>query len=82
MRVDRRLLALIAVVAAIDPSGTLAERRFPTGGTLGHAALLLIGRLHDERTRSWHWDDIVSAIGELAEVHRRRWAGGGDHVSA
>jgi uncharacterized protein (TIGR02678 family) len=62
-------------IAAIDPSGALAERRFPTGGTLGHAALLLIGRLHDERKRSWHWDDIVCAIGELAEMHRRRWAG-------
>lgn len=62
-------------VAAIDPSGTLAERRFPTGGTLGHAVLLLIGRLRGEQKRSWHWDDIVCAIGELAETHRRRWAG-------
>ncbi len=31
-------------VAAIDPAGTLAERRFPRGGTVHHAALLLIER--------------------------------------
>lgn len=62
-------------IAAIDPSGTLAERRFPTGGTLGHAVLLLIGRLCDEQKWSWQWDDIVCAISELAETHRRRWAG-------
>jgi uncharacterized protein (TIGR02678 family) len=62
-------------IAAIDPSGTLAERRFPTGGTIGHAVLLLIARLHDEQKRSWHWKDIVCVIGELAQTHRRRWAG-------
>jgi len=32
-------------VAAIDPTGALADHRFPTTGTVGHAALLLIGRL-------------------------------------
>ena len=29
-------------VASVDPAGTLAERRFPTSGTIGHAALLVI----------------------------------------
>jgi uncharacterized protein (TIGR02678 family) len=62
-------------IAAVDPSGTLTERRFPTGGTLGHATLLLIARLHDERKRSWRLGDIVCAISELAETHQRRWAG-------
>jgi uncharacterized protein (TIGR02678 family) len=62
-------------IAAIDPSGSLAERRFPTGGTIGHATLLVIARLHEERERSWHWDDMVRVIGELAENQRRRWAG-------
>jgi uncharacterized protein (TIGR02678 family) len=62
-------------VAAIDPSGSLAERRFPTGGTIGHATLLVIARLHEERERSWHWNDLVRVIGELAENQRRRWAG-------
>lgn len=62
-------------VAAIDPSGSLAERRFPTGGTIGHATLLLIAVLHEGRERSWHWSDMVRLIGELAENQRRRWAG-------
>jgi uncharacterized protein (TIGR02678 family) len=62
-------------IAAIDASGSLAKRRFPTGGTIGHATLLLIARLHEERERSWHWDDLVRVIGELAENQRRRWAG-------
>ena len=41
-------------IAAIDPSGALAGRRFPTGGTIGHATLLVIARLHEEQNRSWH----------------------------
>ena len=61
-------------VAAIDQTGALAERRFPTGGTLGHAALLLIARLYVELGRSASKEDIVSALGELAEIHKRRWA--------
>ena len=32
-------------VAAVDPTGALADQRFPTGGTVGHAALLLLDRL-------------------------------------
>jgi uncharacterized protein (TIGR02678 family) len=32
-------------VAAIDPAGTLSDRRFPVGGTVGHAALLLLDEL-------------------------------------
>lgn len=62
-------------VAAIDPSGTLAERRFPAGGTLGHAALLLIAKLHHGATQPFDWKNIVSHASELAETHRRRWAG-------
>ena len=62
-------------IAAIDPSGTLAERRFPTGGTIGHATLLVIARLDEERERSWHWNDMVRVVSELAENQRRRWAG-------
>ena len=32
-------------LAAIDPAGTLADRRFPTTGTTGHATLVLIERI-------------------------------------
>lgn len=62
-------------IAAIDPSGALAERRFPTGGTIGHATLLMIARLHEEREQSWRWNDMVRVVSELAENQRRRWAG-------
>lgn len=62
-------------VAVIDPSGTLAERRFPTGGTLSHAALLLISRLYGEMAKSFDWEAIVLVVRELAERHSRRWAG-------
>jgi len=62
-------------VASIDPSGNLAVYRFPAGGTLGHAALLLIAKLRDDTARSADREGIVSAIKELSESHRRRWAG-------
>src|SRR5690606_38321501 len=53
-------------VAAVDPAGTLAERRFPTGGTLGHATLLLIGELHALGEEHYGWEEIVGALGRLA----------------
>lgn len=62
-------------IAAIDPSGALAEMRFPAGGTVCHAALLLIRRLSALPARAADWKDIVHAIGELAETNSRRWAG-------
>jgi uncharacterized protein (TIGR02678 family) len=36
-------------VAAIDAAGTLSDRRFPSGGTESHAALLLVDRLVELR---------------------------------
>lgn len=63
-------------IAAIDPTGALAERRFPAGGTLGHAALLLIDALH-ARGAAAHavaWEDVVRVLGELAARNRGRWA--------
>src|SRR5690606_25452281 len=61
-------------VAAIDPAGALAVQRFPTGGTLGHAALLSIAALHERQGASCGWEEIVRVVGDLAERHRRRWA--------
>ena len=61
-------------VAAIDPDGTLAESRFPAGGTVGHAALLLIAELNSRTARSSDLEGIARVVGELAETHRRRWA--------
>ena len=47
-----RLEARAEGVAAIDPAGMLAERRFPTTGTIGHAALLLIDQVVARNVRT------------------------------
>ncbi|HUP75654.1 MAG TPA: TIGR02678 family protein [Acidimicrobiales bacterium] len=59
-------------VAAIDPSGSLAERRFPSGGTVGHCALLLIDELRDRTTTPW--PDVIETVAALAARHAKRWA--------
>lgn len=59
-------------VAAIDPSGDLAETRFPRTGTEGHAALLLLDRLDGGRSHTWV--EVVAVVAALAEQHRRRWS--------
>lgn len=76
-------------VAAVDPEGTLADRRFPTGGTLGHAALLLLQALrlddpepHDDPDRpvGEAGDRLVTPaelrghIDALIDQHGRHWA--------
>ena len=64
-------------LAAIDPDGGLTDSRFPAGGTVGQAALLLIDRLvADDRNPVEH-RSVVAAVEELADVHRvqiRHWA--------
>lgn len=60
-------------VAAIDPDGDLTEERFPLGGTLGHATLLLI----DEVTRlggSVGWDDLEAIASELVDRNAKLWS--------
>lgn len=60
--------------AAIDVDGGLSAIRFPTIGTVGHAALLFIAALHDRGVDGWLGDDAaVAVIGELSEPHQRRW---------
>lgn len=60
--------------AAIDPGGGLSAVRFPSIGTLGHAALLFIAALHDRDIRGWLGEAAaVELVGELSEPHRRRW---------
>ncbi|MBK5222214.1 MAG: TIGR02678 family protein [Acidimicrobiia bacterium] len=69
-------------IAAIDPTGSLASRRFPTGGTVGHAALLLLDRLghgsddggDGDTDRRFAMDDVAAVVAELAGAHARRWA--------
>ncbi|MDZ7678744.1 MAG: TIGR02678 family protein [Acidimicrobiales bacterium] len=57
-------------VAAIDPDGRLADQAFPTGGTLGHAALLLITELGDDLGEVHRWDQVESIVARLTAEHR------------
>jgi len=61
-------------IAAIDPTGELAEQRFPTGGTLGHAALLLLAALREHGDRAIAWGEVVGEIEVLAARHARGWS--------
>ena len=64
-------------LAAIDPEGGLTDSRFPAGGTVGQAALLLIDRLVAADRNPVERRAAVAAVAELAEVHRvqsRHWA--------
>ena len=63
-------------VAAIDVDGSLTGVRFPAGGTVHHAALLLMERLAaGGAPEAWHGhDDIEHIVGELAKANARRWA--------
>ncbi len=59
-------------LAAIDPAGGLTDSRFPAGGTVGQAALLLIDRLVAADRNPVDRSAAVAAVADLAEVHRIR----------
>jgi uncharacterized protein (TIGR02678 family) len=63
-------------VAMIDPAGVLADRRFPSTGTLGHAALLVIERMVDEPSGSGacSYAEFTALIMELAAQHAKHWS--------
>jgi uncharacterized protein (TIGR02678 family) len=63
-------------VALIDPAGALADRRFPSTGTLGHAALLMLERMLDEAdgTRARSPADVTALVTVLAAQHAKRWS--------
>lgn len=60
-------------IAAIDEEGGLSEERFPKGGTLGHAALLLIDRIADSGGRVDE-TKLVATARELSEENSARWS--------
>jgi uncharacterized protein (TIGR02678 family) len=64
-------------VAAIDPAGELADQPFPAGGTVGHAALLLIDELRGAGASgaTIPESDVTARLAELARRHAKRWAG-------
>jgi uncharacterized protein (TIGR02678 family) len=64
-------------VAAIDPDGSLTDRRFPAGGTIGHAALLCIERLCALGLEDDGWIEILGVeelLADLIPAHARRWS--------
>ena len=61
-------------VAAIDPPGTLTAQPFPTTGTVGHAALLLLEALRSHAETTIGWTELVGHLGGLATAHRRSWS--------
>jgi uncharacterized protein (TIGR02678 family) len=60
-------------VAAIDPDGSLTSTAFPTSGTIGHAALLVIERLAAEQAATFDDRRLVDLVGEFVDAHRKHW---------
>ncbi|MEO6125641.1 MAG: TIGR02678 family protein [Ilumatobacteraceae bacterium] len=58
-------------VAAIDPRGLLSGQRFPIGGTLGHAALLVIESLGRRQVAP---EELVEIVITLIDTHARHWS--------
>ena len=61
-------------VAIIDPGDALTDSRFPTGGTVGHAALLLLDRLIEADRVSMPRDAFVDEVRVLAAERRPYWS--------
>jgi uncharacterized protein (TIGR02678 family) len=59
-------------MAAIDPTGALSARRFPAGGTLGHAALLLLDALRGEPAVPTA--RVYELVAGLTLEHADRWS--------
>ncbi|HTW98213.1 MAG TPA: TIGR02678 family protein [Acidimicrobiales bacterium] len=63
-------------IAAVDAHGELSDEGFPAGGTVGHAALLLITSLRNAgaEARPVPLPSIVSCLADLARTHARHWS--------
>ena len=57
-------------VAAIDPTGSLTDIRFPSTGTVGHCALLVVGSDGD----SWTRTELEALVASLAAEHDSHWS--------
>ena len=66
-------------VMVIDPEGGTSGSRFPHGGTVGHAALLLIDLLLKMDRMSFDQDEVVDAVSGLIDEYRRYWSRLADH---
>lgn len=69
-------------VAAVDPTGSLTDVRFPTSGTVGHAALLLLDELaggatdrsDDQAAGRFRTDELLTVVERLVTEHRSHWS--------
>ena len=61
-------------VLVIDPDGSSTDSRFPRGGTVGHAALLLIDLLLKMDRMSFDRSEVVDAVSGLIEEYRPYWS--------
>lgn len=66
-------------VMVIDPDGDSTDSRFPRGGTVGHASLLLIDLLLKSDRMSFERAEVVDAVSHLAGEYRRYWSKLADH---
>ena len=66
-------------VMVTDPEDGSTDSRFPRGGTVGHAALLLIDVLLKMDRMSFERSEIVEAVSGLAGEYRRYWSKLADH---
>lgn len=69
-----RIEARAEGVMAIDPDDRLTDDRFPSTGTVGHAALLLIDRLVEANCPRIQRNALVETAATLAAEHRRHWS--------
>lgn len=61
-------------VMVIDPEGGSTDSRFPRGGTVGHAALLLIDLLFRTGQSSFELSEVIDAVSGLIDQYRRYWS--------
>ena len=61
-------------VAVIDPGDGMTDSRFPTGGTVGHTALLLLDRLTESDHVSMSPEAFVDEVRALAAERRPYWS--------
>ncbi len=71
---DLRVETRAEGVAAIDPTGQLSDRSFPSSGTLGHAALMLIDWMISQPEVEVRMDEARTAFASMAEKHSRLWS--------
>ncbi len=62
-------------IAVIDPDGRLTDRRFPTTGTVGHAALLLIDALHGTGRDTFTRIELIAHLDRLIAEFGTYWSG-------